>query len=293
MHMELPARLFFLVLWRSAHGHPFNSCVKHSSCVTHSTEVELPPELREWGVRNLGAKRLAALIGNSTAVHTTMQFQFAHVSASSAKRRVVFHVSSLDKFGVAKLRGDLTLGGPNGHYNLTGFSTLVDVGANVGIVSILAWLYRSTMPDRPCLRVLAIEPTPETFLFLKLNLYVNRVPESAVCGVTALNVAMGARPNTTRATIVIGDRSMNAKDDSAVDGFLDPAYHAWKRLQAARAEARTARQHGSKREPSVERQADDSVQYSVATSTLRSLLDEHQMDTVGFLKVRRHAATTV
>ena len=78
--------------------------------------VHLPAGLRQWGVRTLGRARLAALLGNSTAVHTTMERQFGKkVKTQFAKEQIVFHLSGLDKFGVAKIRSDLALGGPNAH----------------------------------------------------------------------------------------------------------------------------------------------------------------------------------
>ena len=194
-----------------------------------NTDV-LPPELRAWGVRRLGTERLDALLRNSTTVETRLVSQFRDWTLKGAPP-VVFHMSGLDN--PQKLISDLIGGGPNASYNLSfnlNMSTLVEVGANVGISTILAWLRAAA--SHLCLRVLAVEPTPETFLFLKWNLHANRVRESARCGVTALNLAVGAKAGATTITVVDEWSSMNARTDES-SGLIDPEFVAWRARQSS------------------------------------------------------------
>lgn len=64
-------------------------------------------------------------------------------------------------------------------YNLTrlplhGNGSFVDIGANLGFVSI------AVAKLRPCMRIIAIEPAPETYFYFLWNCWLNGVPVTAV-----------------------------------------------------------------------------------------------------------------
>lgn len=65
---------------------------------------------------------------------------------------------------------------------------VVDVGANIGILSLLAWKSTGDLG-----RVIAIEPHPATYLALQQNLKLNHVHT-----VEALNIAVSSEPGSLR-----------------------------------------------------------------------------------------------
>ena len=95
---------------------------------------------------------------------------------------------------------------------------MVDVGSNLGDQSIAAHLLR------PSLQVLAIEPVPLTYFYLRLNLHLNRVQLLSLAdfahgqraGVAPLHGAIVARPNANALTVPIR-WSSGKSQDAAVD----------------------------------------------------------------------------
>jgi FkbM family methyltransferase len=220
---------------------------------------------------------LALLLSNVSAVRTTLQRQMLSAEEIS-DIRFTFHVSSLDN--PVKLVSELSRGGPDAHYNLSGITTMVDVGANIGSTSIIAW--KLAQRAGICLRVIAVEPVPETYLFLRWNMHANGVPEGfGPCGgIVTYNSAISSAPGNN-VSINIGDRSMNAHVSGQIESKLqqDSSYVRWinkPRRNSSRVVNVKAVTSGQ-----------DDVAYTVPTTNLEQLLKtpSQQVDLVGLLKV--------
>ena len=127
-----------------------------------------------------------------------------------------FHVSGLDNHRKvsAVLRGATqSLGGDLSNYDMrlpNGSGLVLDYGGNIGIFAVAAYLANAGTTTGSCVRVLALEPVPESYLMLRWNLLANNVPllRHGGCGVRALNLA--ASQDGRNKTMLLGWRSMNA-----------------------------------------------------------------------------------
>ena len=197
---------------------------------THMDGEKLPSSLRRWGNYHLGEARLAALLQNATVMSACIIF-----SGATCARSAHFHVSGLDHHGKVGsiLQGAKSpLGADMAAYNLRLDSThgdglIFDYGANIGIAAVAAYLINTVGMERDgCVRVLALEPVPESYLFLRWNLVANGVPlisnhSRSSCGVLPLNMA--ASRTRGNVTLAVGYRSMNAVVEGV--GHLAPEPH--------------------------------------------------------------------
>ena len=195
----------------------------------------LPAALRAWGLRHLGDARLTAVVENATIMSACIQFS-GRVCTLSAR----FHVSGLDNHQKVSsiLRGpSKPLGSDMTGYHLklprdVDGGVIVDYGGNIGIAAVAAYLLNREHHD--CVRVISIEPVPESYLMLRWNLIENSIPViaphhageqglrvgerqplgrrgGASCGVRALNMA--ASRDGRNVSLLVGYRSMNAVVD--------------------------------------------------------------------------------
>jgi len=181
------------------------------------TMTALPAALHAWGMHHLGAARLQAVLDNATVMSACVVFVHGR-----CLRNAHFHVSGLDHHQKIRvvLRGlNKPMGGDMTAYKLQlpGNGGLIfDYGGNIGIAAVTSYL-RNTRHERSgCVRVVSVEPVPESYLFLRWNLIENGIPiihnaGAAKCGVRALNVA--ATHDGRNVTLAVGYRSMEAVID--------------------------------------------------------------------------------
>ena len=121
-------------------------------------------------------------------------------------------------------------------------SVVVDIGANIGDTAIQ--LYRAN----PGLRILSLEPVPETYFFMRWNLHANGVPllrkedfAQSSGGVLALfggasrdgrNVSMAYKPNYSKKASMF----VRSANDSPKDMII-PTYNIPKLLNSLHADA--------------------------------------------------------
>ena len=82
-------------------------------------------------------------------------------------------------------------------------------GGNIGIIAVSTMMLHAGAGK--CARLITVEPTPETFLFLRWNLHANGVPDitrGGSCGVLPVNQALTRDGRQVK--LVLGQRSMNA-----------------------------------------------------------------------------------
>lgn len=184
----------------------------------------LPASLRRWAAHHLAGTTLTAMLENATVMSACIVF-----SGTVCVRDARFHVSGLDnhqKVG-SILRGSrMPLGSDMTAYKLQlphRDGLIFDYGGNIGIAAVTSYLL-NTAPgkkDGGCVRVVSIEPVPESFLMLKWNLMENGIPlmhehqhaDASACGVLALNMA--ASRDGRNVSVTIGYRSMNAVVEGA------------------------------------------------------------------------------
>jgi FkbM family methyltransferase len=195
---------------------------------THLDGEKLPSTLHRWGNHHLGKARLAALLQNATVMSACIVF-----TGATCARSAHFHVSGLDyhdKVGSILQGTKSPLGADMAAYNLRldqarGDGLIFDYGANIGIAAVAAYLINTVGREREgCVRVLALEPVPESYLFLRWNLLANGVPlisNRSRCGVLPLNMA--ASRTRGNVTLAVGYRSMNAVVEGV--GYLAPEPH--------------------------------------------------------------------
>jgi FkbM family methyltransferase len=187
---------------------------------------------------NLSREVLQRVVCNSTVVRTSRQ---CHACLDGTP--LTFHVSGLDL--ASKIWGELRTGAWSGtqevrklNTSAQDIATIVDVGGNLGIFAAIGYRLLRKQGFR-CVRILTIEPLPESYLVLKWNLWQNGVLESPPgtlnaddvagaggvqtgtrgrpwCGVRALNLALTSGARTAR--IVVGTRSMTAHEASTRSG---------------------------------------------------------------------------
>ena len=187
--------------------------------------MAMPASLRAWGLRHLGEERLTAILENSTVMSACIQF-----SGRACRVSARFHISGLDnhqKMGSVLRGATLPLGSDMSAYHLKvphdrTNGVIVDYGGNIGIAAIAAYLLNKEQ-DR-CVRVLSIEPVPESYLMLLWNLHENSIPLIAAaeaklapgassCGVRPLHMA--ASRDGREVSMLVGYRSMNAVVEGA------------------------------------------------------------------------------
>ena len=161
-------------------------------------------------------------------------------------------------------------------------ATVVDIGANVGIVpTVLDQLAtrqaRCSTAAHPAYRVLSVEPVPENVLFLKYNIaemqrkhedHRDRLGTGVPCEprVRALALNRAVTGDGRNVTLAIGSASMSAH---VVGSSTAPR-------KASRAEVSTG---GSTQEDAATRT------YLVGSTCLERLLDEHGVGDVDLLKL--------
>lgn len=256
------------------------------------------------GLARLGQATFDAAVCNSTIVHTN--------KATPSGLR--FRVSGLDmKQKVqAELAHDRWSGGSelrrmHATYLATKCITILDIGANLGIFAVFA--YKLLSKRFHCLRVLSIEPLPETHFFLRANLRGNNVLESSSeelrssasssagvvhsssaraspwSGVRALNLALTS--DGREVNFAVGTRSMTAHETSTRVARKTLQWDAIGGVGDARRNDHTSR--GTHRVggggvgavPSP----DGFRHYSVASTTLEGLLDDHNVSSVDLMKL--------
>eukprot|EP00966_Prymnesium_polylepis_P184319 4272131-Prymnesium_polylepis.1 len=167
----------------------------------HVAAQILPTHLRAWALETLSPLLLLRAMRGTSTVST----------CGRCKHNMTFHISGSDLFSKvdSEIRSKLWEGYGVGKDMPSG-TTIVDLGGNIGIVSVAAMVL-----NRPkCIRVISIEPSPETFLFHRWNLHENGIPELPIdaprgaCGVTLINRAITT--DGRNVSFVIGVRSMNA-----------------------------------------------------------------------------------
>lgn len=154
-----------------------------------SLQVEqLPQRLVRVGVEVFGSKGMLAMALSRTA--GPQRIKFNGVDTLLAAHR--------GDDTLARIEGEMH-GDYYGLHRLTNESGVIfDIGSNVGDVAINAWMLH------PGMQVVAIEPTPPTYFYLCLNMWLNSVPELHLDdlgkpgkgGVLALNRAANAGGRT-------------------------------------------------------------------------------------------------
>ena len=194
----------------------------------------MPQHLIDLGHKLLGDAEVASLIQNrTTIVSTTLQGfplpspvklrlrLLADHAIELEKMRGEMHQGAWEKFHLRRLAS----GVPRGEV-----IRMVDVGANVGLITIAAQLFHPA-PHR-CLQTVAVEPVPLTYFLLRWNLWENNITElseddlvrsplrspapalgvwpagRARCGVLPLRFAITS--NRRPVEMRLGSRSMNA-----------------------------------------------------------------------------------
>jgi len=215
---------------------------------------------------NLSSWMLQSLIRNATVVSATLgsstDFDFRvsgldspskYTSELAVTKGQTFHPAWLHQYRLHALRPG---------------SVVVDIGGNVGIVPIVldALVQQQSTCSRPH-RVLSVEPVPENMLFLRWNLAdLHRRPSP--CGhISTTAVHRALTSDGRNVSLVIGSRSMSAHVVPTSPGGGPGRRHA-RRASAPRA-------------PS----APPPRTYTVRSSSLESLLRDHDIDTVDLLKL--------
>ena len=126
----------------------------------HPLRHELSPELRKVGLRIFGSSLGLAFALNTTGVH--------HVNVLGGA--LSLQLASLRADRSARLLADGMRHERYGVTSLPHSGVVVDVGANVGDFAL------TVAKLRPAMRVIAIEPVPSTYFFLRLNLELNGIP---------------------------------------------------------------------------------------------------------------------
>jgi len=235
-----------------------------------------PREVIHYGRHELGLSEalLHSLLANSTMID-------APIAAGARDNSFRFHISALDS--PQKYRSDLafvqTMSPAWFHqyrlHTLRPGSTVVDIGANVGMVTMALTRLaqrqaRCSTAAHPAYRVLSVEPVPENVLFLKYNLVEakGKHHEGTACEprvqTVVLNQAMTG--DGRNVTVAIGSASMSAH----VVG-LSTAPHS----PRAR---RTATSNGAFKQ-------DGARTYLVRSTSLERLLDEQGIGDVDLLKL--------
>ncbi|KAL1495736.1 hypothetical protein AB1Y20_016599 [Prymnesium parvum] len=151
-----------------------SSC--HRCAAARSTAELLPPPVYQWAADHLPLDdRLLSLLRTSLLVR-------ANLTINDRVLPLSLHVPTHD---ATKLRNEFHRGLPVWLDRTLPLLpphtiTALDVGANIGAVSMLLFA------SRPCARVVALEPSAHTALFLRWNLHDHAVPllsSGAPCGV--------------------------------------------------------------------------------------------------------------
>ena len=174
----------------------------------------LPRHLQAWALETFGSKMLTLMLENSATVKACIRGK-----PHECKQHATFHVSALDS--VTKVRSELH------HQSWRGYNTslpdeggvLVDIGGNLGIVAVT-----TVLRNPGCVRVLSVEPNPETLVFLRWNLWENHISElnsmkRIGCGVLPVNAAL--TNDGRNISLQVGARAMNAHIEGAVSPYDD------------------------------------------------------------------------
>lgn len=244
---------------------------------------------------------LQRVVCNSTVVRTSRQ-----CDACVDNTPLTFHVSGLDL--ASKIWGELRTGSWSGsslrslhNSSSQDVVTILDVGGNLGIFAAIGYRQLRKRGVR-CVRILTIEPLPESFLFLKWNLEQNGVLESPPndalvaaaaagdgrprwCGVRALNVALtsGARV----AHMVVGTRSMTAHEASTRSGRrADGSFQLeWDAVGGAGDPALKAKAAAGGTRGAPTTSSDGYRHYEVPGMTIKELLRSNNITRVDLLKL--------
>jgi len=163
----------------------------------------LPMHLRSWALQAIAPRVLLRALRSTSTVSVCPK--------NRCHRNMTFHVSGGDLF--TKIESEIIekrVWEGYGIKHLPPKATVIDLGGNIGIISVAAIF----LNPHKCIRVFTIEPNPEAFLFHRWNLYENGVQElpidapSGSCGVTPINKALTA--DGRNVSFVVGIRSMNA-----------------------------------------------------------------------------------
>ena len=95
----------------------------------------------------------------------------------------------------------------------------MDIGGNLGIVAVT-----TVLRSPGCVRVLSVEPNPETLVFLRWNLWENHISElnsmkRIGCGVLPVNAAL--TNDGRNISLLVGARAMNAHIEGAISAYDD------------------------------------------------------------------------
>lgn len=127
-----------------------------------NTMTSVPPSLQKLGNKLLGVDA-DRVISQATAFNITLEepdehMVFLHSAAGDSASWHLPREFKHDPYRAKRLKGASS-------------GTVVDIGSNLGIFTI------SVALANPKLQILAIEPVPLTYFFLKWNLLANHIPE--------------------------------------------------------------------------------------------------------------------
>ena len=139
------------------------------------------------------------------------------------ERHSPFHVSGLDL--ASKIWGELRTGAWSGtqevrklNTSAQDIATIVGVGGNLGIFAAIGYRLLRKQGFR-CVRILTIEPLPESYLVLKWNLWQNGVLESPPGTLNADDVAgAGGVPNGHEGAPVVRRPGSQPRADERAPG---------------------------------------------------------------------------
>lgn len=168
----------------------------------------LPPALFDWGLEVMKSENsLDAVVANTRFVNVTYAGQALMMRMVNGDNDKGFgEPVGSDVYGLGTLK-TLT---PNAQ----GMHTMLDVGGNMGVVTLTA--YKKV----PNLRVVVVEPVPSNYFLLVWNLWLNEVPSldeatfratPTAPGVLALNRGVAAVDGQTLGLCYSPPYTMNAK----------------------------------------------------------------------------------
>jgi len=148
------------------------------------SSATLPADIVKLGVRVFGSEEnLNKALKKTNEMSVQMSGVMVRLMASSADNTLprLAHEMGMkwkDRYGLQKVTAKQ--------------GVIIDVGSNIGDISIAAALLH------PTLQIIAVEPSPHTYFYLVLNLWLNKVPKLSEndlgkyekAGVVALNAAV-------------------------------------------------------------------------------------------------------
>jgi len=166
----------------------------------------LEPSLFDVGVQLLGSEdSLDVVVANTGLVDVPFSGEMLHMrlvvgDGGGAGDLLGFGMDSEDEYGLNSL-GTL-------EPNALGMLEMMDVGANVGAVSIAAFKKQGKR-----LRIVAVEPNPSTYFLFLWNLFLNGVPQLSL---------QTFHDNPTQAGVLAINKGVASTDNQVVDLCYTP-----------------------------------------------------------------------